>query len=158
MDQDHLQTIRTLLTEAGVTYRELHHEPTYTSAESAAVRGEDIRVGGKALLIKTGDTFRLFVLSAPLKLDASAVKRRFGVKKVRFATPAELADRTGLVPGSVPPFGRPVLPFDLFVDESVARNDRIAFNAGTLTDSIILATTDYLTVARPDIFRFGKDA
>ena len=41
--------------------------------------GEDIRVGGKALLLKIGDVFHLFVLSAALKFDSSAVERRFGV-------------------------------------------------------------------------------
>jgi prolyl-tRNA editing enzyme YbaK/EbsC (Cys-tRNA(Pro) deacylase) len=62
---------------------------------------------------------------------------------------------TGLVPGSVPPFGRPILPFDLYVDDSIPANDRIAFNAGTLTDSIIMSVPDYLRVARPtDVFRF----
>ena len=49
----------------------------------------------------------------------------------------ELSERTGLVSGDVPPFGEPVLPFPLYADESVFENPRIAFNAGSLTDSII---------------------
>lgn len=118
-------------------------------------RGEPIDVGGKALLIKVGESFRLFVLSAALKADAGAIRRRFGVRKSRFATREELHALTGLVPGSVPPFGRPILPFDLFVDESIPANDRIAFNAGSLTDSIILPMADYLRIAQPDVFSFS---
>ena len=39
----------TLLTCEEVSYRTLHHEPTLTSEDSARVRGEDVRIGGKAL-------------------------------------------------------------------------------------------------------------
>ena len=147
--------IRRMLDDSGITYRHLHHQPTRTSEESARVRGEDIRIGGKALLVKTGEVFRLFVLSAALRFDSSAVKQRFGVRKVRFATADELRELTGLVPGSVPPFGRPILPFDLFVDESILAQERIAFNAGSLTDSVIMSVADYLRVAAPEVLGFA---
>ena len=130
MARNVLDSIRELLDGKQINYRALHHEPTRTSEASARVRGEDMRIGGKALVIKTGDRFRLFVLSAVLKVDSAAVKQHFGVKKTRFASADELAELTGLVPGSVPPFGEPILPLELYVDESVLENERIAFNAG----------------------------
>jgi Ala-tRNA(Pro) deacylase len=150
-----LEQIRAWLREEGVAFREVHHEPTRTSEDSARARGEELRVGGKALLIKVDDQFRLFVLSAEKKLDSGAIRRRFEAKKARFATPEELAGLTGLVPGSVPPFGPPILPFPLYVDPSVITNERIAFNAGSLTDSIILAVEDYARVAKPEMFGFS---
>jgi len=153
-----LDSIRRLLTEAGVAFREVQHAPTFTSEESARARGEELKTGGKALLLKTDDAFRLFVLPADRKLDSAAVKRELGVKKTRFATAEELQQLTGLVPGSVPPFGPPVLPFELFVDEAIRRNERIAFNAGSLTDSIILAVPDYLAIAKPRVFAFSAPA
>ncbi len=153
-----LQAIRDLLNARGCIFREVHHEPTYTSEQSARARGESVRIGGKALLLKIEDVFRLFVLSAACQLDSAAIRRHFGVRTLRFARPEELADLTGLVPGSVPPFGAPVLPFELFVDESITQNQRIAFNAGSLTDSIIMETGDYLEVARPTVFRFSAAA
>ena len=150
-----LDHIRAWLAAEGVSFREVHHEPTRTSEESARARGEELRVGGKALLIKVDDVYRLFVLSADRKLDSAAVKRHFGARKTRFATPEELADLTGLVPGAVPPFGQPVLPFPLYVDPSVFSNERIAFNAGSLTDSIVMPVSDYRRLAAPDIFAFA---
>lgn len=152
-----LPAIRRLLTEAGVTFREVHHEPTRTSEESAKARGEELRIGGKALLMKGDDTFRLFVLPADRKLDSGAIRREFGWKKLRFATPDELLELTGLVPGSVPPFGPPILPFELCLDQAATQNPRIAFNAGSLTDSIILAMSDYLAIAKPRrVFAFSE--
>jgi prolyl-tRNA editing enzyme YbaK/EbsC (Cys-tRNA(Pro) deacylase) len=132
----------TLLTREGVSYRTLHHEPTFTSEDSARVRGEDVRIGGKALVMKVGEDFRLFVLSAAGKIDSSPIKAHFNVKKSRF--------------GSIPPFGKPLLPFAVFVDPSILDNERIAFNAGSLTDSIIMSVDDYLRIARPTVFAFSS--
>jgi Ala-tRNA(Pro) deacylase len=150
-----LELIRQHLRALSIDFREVHHSPTFTSEESAKARGEDLRIGGKALLMKTGEVFRLFVLSASLKADSAAIRDRFGVKKTRFAMPAELLELTGLVPGSVPPFGPPILPFELYADTSVTANEKIAFNAGSLQDSIILRVDDWLRAARPEVFRFA---
>ncbi len=147
-----------MLHGAGVDYRHAEHEPTLTSEDSARVRGEPLEIGGKALLLKVADEFRLFVLSASRKLDSGAIKKRFGIKSSRFASRDELAELTGLVPGSVPPFGRPILPFELYVDTSITENERIAFNAGSLTDSLVISTAEYLCLAKPEVFTFSAPA
>ena len=151
-----LVSVRALLNDAGVEFAERHHEPTPTSADSARVRGDPIAQGAKALVLKVGESFGLFVMSAALRLDSGAIKRHHKVKRVRFATPEELMDLTGLVPGSVPPFGRPVLELDLHVDMSIAAQERLSFNAGSLTDSITLAAVDYLALVDADVFCFSK--
>ncbi|MGE3541002.1 MAG: YbaK/EbsC family protein [Candidatus Tectimicrobiota bacterium] len=150
-----LEAIRALLAHEGVTYREVEHEPTRTSEASALARGEALRLGGKALVLKMGPHSAVFVLSAACKLDSAAIRAHFGMRKLRFLTAPELHELTGLVPGAVPPFGRPILPCDLYVDPSIPANPRIAFNAGSLTHSIILAMEDYLRLARPTVFRFA---
>lgn len=140
----------------GVAFRHVHHEPTLTSEESARARGEDVKVGGKALVVKVGEEFKLFVLSAALKFDSGAVKKHFGAKKTRFAEREELLKLTCLAPGSVPPFGPPILPLPLFVDPSITGNEVIAFNAGSLTDSIIMPVADYVRLAKPEMFAFAQ--
>lgn len=148
--------IREMLSNAGAPYREIAHEPTHTSEESARVRGESLAVGAKALLLKTDDTFRLFILPADLQLDAKRVKQELKVRSVRFATKEELFEMTGLVPGSVPPFGLPVLPFELFGDSAIgAIENKVAFNAGSLTRSIVMKASDWKMVAKPVQFPFA---
>jgi Ala-tRNA(Pro) deacylase len=151
-----LERIRAMLASEGIEFREVHHEPTLTSEDSAKARGEELRIGGKALLLKVNDEFRLFVLSAAKQLDSAAIKQRFGARKTRFASAEELLELTGLVPGSVPPFGKPLLPFDLYIDNSILENEKIAFNAGSLTDSVIMAVSDYRRLASPEVFLFSK--
>jgi Ala-tRNA(Pro) deacylase len=153
-----LTSIRELLTIHGVSYEERRHEPTATSQESAVARGEVLGVGAKALLLKTDDVFRLFVLPADMKLDSKRVKRLVGARSARFATADELRELTGLVPGAVPPFGPPILPFELFADRSIgARHPIVAFNAGSLTDSIVMSARDWEAVAKPVRCEIAKE-
>ena len=138
------------LAEAGVVFRQLHHEPTPTSADSARVRGEPMGSGAKALLLKTDDLFRLFVLPGDRRLDSASVKRQLGLGRLRFASPEELFAQTGLIPGAVPPFGPPILPFELIADTGIGQTyPNVAFNAGSVTDSIIMSAADWDRVAKP---------
>lgn len=127
----------------GVEYRSLHHEATRTSEDSARVRGESMAIGGKSLVLKAADRFVVLVISAALRAQSKGLREALGVKRLRFANPSELLALTGCVPGCVPPFGRPIVDLPLLVDASILRNDRIAFNAGSLTDSVIMARADW---------------
>lgn len=149
--------IRALLSGHGVAFREIEHHPTYTSEESARARGEPLEVGAKAIVMKTGDGFGVFVLPAHRKVDSAVLRRHLGLNAMRFATPEELLTVTGLVPGSVPPFGEPIFPMQLHADPSVGgAHGRVAFNAGSLTRSFVLATADWRRVARPIELRFAR--
>ena len=139
--------LRTWLDDEGVQYRYVEHGPTRTSEESASARGEPLEIGAKALLLKADDTFVLVVLSAALKLRSNALRKLLGASRLRFATTGELREHTGLPSGAVPPFGSPIFDLPLYIDRSVTRTVRAAFNAGTLTASIIMPTTDYLRLA-----------
>lgn len=145
-----------LLRDAGAGFREVHHEPTATSEASALARGEPLEIGGKAIVMKADDAFHLFVISAARKIDARKIRAHLPARKTRFATAEELHALTGLVPGSVPPFGHPLLPLPLHADVSVTSFDRIAFNAASLTDSVVMQTADWLRLAKPDVFDFAE--
>lgn len=153
---DVTRRIRALLDDAGVEYRYVEHGPTFTCEESAAARGETTDVGGKAIVLKVGDVFRLCVLRAAQQLNSNRVRRHFGASRARFATRDELAELTGLVPGSVPPFGEPILPLPNCLDEGFLASDRIAFNAGSLRCSIVMPLAPYLELARPEVFAYAK--
>ena len=140
-----------LLDESDVPFRHVRHGPTRTSEESAAARGEPLAIGGKTLLLKVDDRFELFVLSAARRMVSSRARRSVGARRSRFATETELLELTGLVPGTVPPFGEPLLPFPLNADRSVLANDRIAFNAACPDESIVMATADWQRIAHPTV-------
>ncbi len=136
-----------ILKDAEIDFRTLEHEPTLTSEDSARVRGEPLAIGGKAIVVKADRDFHLVVISAACRIKSSQLKRALSARKLRFATSDELLELTGLVPGSVPPFGPPVLSLVLHVDVSIMNQTSIAFNAGSLTYSIIMNRDDWYDIA-----------
>jgi len=151
--------ITLLLESQQVVFTHKSHEPTFTSEDSSRVRGDALSAGAKAILYKIEKDFYLFVFAADQKLNTKKIKTYFKnegkkAKSTRFANVDELEELTGLVPGSVPPFGRPILNFDLFVDPSLLKNEHISFNAGSLTNSINMRLEDYINVAQPIVFDF----
>lgn len=150
------EKILSLLQNERILYQHIHHKPTYTSEESAEARGESLDRGAKAILMKVDDIYSLFVLSASKKIDSKKIKIHLKARSLRFASTEELLEQTSLVPGSVPPFGKPILPFDLYVDHSIETLPRVAFNAGSLSDSIIISGKDYLNLCKGTHCSFSK--
>ena len=158
--------IKELLSSHNIPFQHLEHEATPTSRDSARVRGDALSAGAKAILYKIEKDFYLFVFAADRKLKTRKIKDYFKAqgkkaKKSRFASGEELNELTGLVPGSVPPFGRPILDFNLFVDPSLLKNEKISFNAGSLTNSLTNSLTillkDYMEVAGAEVFDFTEE-
>lgn len=145
----------TALTNAGVSFTHLNHDPVYTSPDAARVRGTPLHSGAKALILSGGGAFRLAVMPADLGLDNNAVRKVLDLRRLRFATKEEVLGLTGLTPGSIPPFGS-LFGFQTICDERLSDNERIVFNAGSHTDSIQMRYEDYVTYEKPQIARIAK--
>ena len=138
----------------GISFHVLRHEPVYTSEEAARVRGTPLTSGAKALVCKGDNEFMMFVVPADRRLDSQAVRRAKGWKKLRFATPQEMLELTGLTPGSIPPFGS-LFKLPTLCDERLGENERINFNAGDHSVSVSMQYVDYVTVEKPELGVFA---
>ncbi len=142
------------LKSAGVAYKVLDHQPVYTSAEAAAVRGVDLHSGAKALIVKVEAQFVMIVLPADFSLHTKAVKQAMNCKNLRFANAEEVLALTSLKPGSIPPFGS-LFNVPAYCDSRLGDNAFINFNAGMHTRSINMAYADYLAVEKPTLGIYG---
>ena len=138
------------LCNAGIPFTQTQHRPVYTSAEAAEVRGVSLHSGAKALIVKGGENFLMVVLPADLSLDSHVLRTLLGTKKLRFATKEEVLERTGLTPGSIPPFGS-LFNLPTYCDERLADNERINFNAGDHSVSVQMNYSDYVAYESPRI-------
>jgi len=154
-EPDITKQIRNLLNKNDIEFEEIDHEPVITCEESAKARGCSQEIGGKSILFKDKSDFRLFVMSAALQVDSKKVRKILKSSWLRFATNEELWEMAGVEKGALPPFGRDILPVDLYLDESILKNDKIAFNAGMVTKSIIMTVKDYLKLIDPIICSFA---
>jgi Ala-tRNA(Pro) deacylase len=143
------------LRTAGVEFETLHHAPVFTSEEAAAVRGTTLASGAKALVCKLDDSFVLIVLPADRKLASKRVRQSAGAKSLRFATREEVAERTGLAPGSIPPFGS-LFGLPTWCDSGLTDETRINFNAGDHAISISMQLADFIRVEQPRLGEFAE--
>jgi Ala-tRNA(Pro) deacylase len=95
----------------------------------------------------------MFVMPANRRLASKMVRKNESIRRLRFASRAEVAQLTGLQPGSIPPFGS---LFDLptWCDEVLAEQSVINFNAGDHAVSINMSYADYVSVEQPKLGRF----
>lgn len=151
-----LMAIREHLARSGSPFEEFEHREVRTAEEAAAVRNWPLDRGAKSILFKVDGTFGIYVMSGGRALDSRLVRRHLGASRTRFANAEELADLTGVLPGAVPPFGRPIFDLPLYADPSLLEQERIGFTAGVRTVSILLGSRDWLTAAAPEIFEFSR--
>ncbi len=153
------QAITELFDAHGVSYTPITHTPCKSSEESAAARataGYPGVIGAKALLaklyFKNGEQFATIVLPGTHILDKEKLIHGIPeLKKIRFATPEEMMELAGVMPGCMPPFAQPIFPDIplLIVARALQEFDQIGFNAAYFEKSIILSPKDYLSVVKP---------
>ncbi len=148
-------SIVALLQEHHVEFTVLEHEPVYTSEEAARVRGTKLASGAKALICKVDRDFAMFVMPADRRLANRKVRNALKSRSLRFASRDEVLDRTGLQPGSIPPFGS-LFGLPTYCDEGLAGEVTINFNAGDHARSISMLYTDFEQVERPRKGKFAE--
>src|SRR5262245_32222761 len=121
------ERIQEWLTQAGIAFTVMRHEPVFTSEQAAAVRGTALGSGAKALVVKAGDNLVMLVVPADRKLDNRKAKTALGVRDLRFATKEEVLEKTGLLPGSIPPFGS-LFNLPSWCDPALSEHVSINFN------------------------------
>lgn len=149
------ERIEDLLGRHGVEFQVLRHEPVYTSQQAAEVRGTPLSSGAKALICKVEDAFVMFVVPADRKLASGMVRRGLGWRKLRFASREEVLERTGLEPGSIPPFGS-LFGLATYCDRRLGDNETINFNAGDHAISISMTYADFLRAEAPTLGDFAE--
>ena len=128
-----------LLTSRHIPFERLPHRPAYTAnrmAQALHVRGKDV---AKTVLLRTSHGHVLAVLPATHAVDLEQLRRDLGEERVELA-PEEEMDR--LFPdcerGAIPPFGS-VYHLPTLVDESLAEDEQIVFEAHNHKEAIRMA-------------------
>lgn len=145
------ENITELLMDNSIHYDEIEHAPVQTTADSAKFRSEagwTSGVGSKNIVFHAKGEFYVVVTTAVKDIKARAFKKEFGTKDIRFATPEELSDHTGCLPGAVPPFGYVRPDITIYFDKDILAAEFFMFNPGIHTKSIRVKPDDMLKVYR----------
>ena len=138
-----------------VKYVAIGHSAAYTAQEIAAlahVRGKEL---AKTVMVKVNGKMAMAVLPASYKVDISLLKTAAGAESLALATEAEFKS---LFPdcegGAMPPFGN-LYGMSVLVDATLAKDDEIAFNAGSHSELIRMAYRDFERLVRPAVVEFS---
>jgi Ala-tRNA(Pro) deacylase len=147
--------LRDLLDEGNIRYRLMTHSPALTAQEGAATLHVPAKELAKTVVVRAGDETLLAVLPATCRISLKKLSAVVG-KAFRLATEQELGS---LFPdcevGAMPPFGQ-LCGLPVYVDEALANDVEIVFNAGTHREAIRMRYADYCGLAKPSVRLFAE--
>ncbi|HEX6852312.1 MAG TPA: YbaK/EbsC family protein [Candidatus Polarisedimenticolaceae bacterium] len=134
-----------------VKYVVCQHSPAFTAQEVAAsahVKGKDF---AKTVVLKIEGKLALAVLPASQRVAFDALRETVGTDKVELATEAEFkAAFPGCELGAMPPFGN-LFGMETYVSARLAKDEEIAFNAGTHTEVLRMKYADFERLVTPKV-------
>jgi Ala-tRNA(Pro) deacylase len=134
-----------------VEYQVLDHDPAFSAHDVAIATHVPESEMAKAILIRIDDHFWMAVLRADERINPQLVKRAFGARHVYLAHEEDLGT---MFPdcqiGAMPPFGN-LYGLPVLVDESLAEDEEILFNACTHTKAIRMKFKDFRRLVKPVI-------
>jgi len=147
--------LKNFLDENQIPYSLLTHTTAYTAQGAAAtmqISGNEL---AKTVVLWTGEEMILAVLPAPNHVRLDKLAAELG-RSVRLATEQEFSS---LFPdcelGAMSPLGS-LYNLPVYVDESLAADETIVFNAGTHHDAIRIRYDDFVRLAKPKVCSFAQ--
>ncbi|MBM4160228.1 MAG: YbaK/EbsC family protein [Ignavibacteria bacterium] len=139
-----------------IEYQVLEHDPAFSAHDVAIATHVPESEMAKAVVIRIDERFWMTVLRSDQRINQQLVKRAFAAKHVHLAHEEDLGT---LFPdcqiGAMPPFGN-LYGLPVLVDESLAQDEEITFNACTHTKSIRMKYQDFRRLVRPVVAGFAE--
>ncbi|MFA7228448.1 MAG: YbaK/EbsC family protein [Melioribacteraceae bacterium] len=147
--------LREFLDQNKVRYVTIRHSVAYTAQEIAAsahIKGKEM---AKTVLIKSDGKLAMCVLPASNKIDFDLLKEVLGGKIIRLANEVEFKDKfPDCDVGAMPPFGN-LYDMEVYAEESLAKDEEIAFNACSHVELIQMAFKDFGRLVKPRLIKFS---
>jgi Ala-tRNA(Pro) deacylase len=144
-----IRKLTEFLDQNRVRYVRISHSPAYTAQEIAASAHVPGRELAKTVIVKMDGRMAMVVLPAENQIDLEQLRRATGAHDVGLATENEFR---GLFPecelGAMPPFGN-LFAMPVIVAEELTEDDQIAFNAGSHTELVRMAYSDFARLVEP---------
>ena len=150
-----VKKLKEFLDNQHVKYVIIQHSKAYTAdqvAEAAHIPGKEM---AKTVVVKMDGKMAMAVLPASFQVDFDLLKKTTGSDRVELASEDDFKDRfPGCEIGAMPPFGN-LYDMDVYVAETLAEDEEIAFNAGTHTELIRMSYDDFEQLVEPKVMAFS---
>src|SRR5438128_5940430 len=148
-----LTRLREFLDSHKIKYVVISHSVAYTAQGIAALTHISGKELAKTVIVKIDEALAMAVLPASHHVDVSLLKAATGAKTVALASETEFEDRfPDCETGAMPPFGN-LYGMAVFAEESLTKDQEIAFNAGTHSELIRLSWDDFVRLVEPRVLK-----
>ena len=138
------------LDENKVRYEVLQHPEAVSAQRIAQAEHVKGRHHAKVVMVKSGDQHLMMVLPADHQIDLEKFEKAIG-KAVSLDNEQEFKTLfSDCAIGAMPPFGN-LYGLPTYVEQSLAEQDYIVFEAGTHTDAIKMSYRDYEKIVKPKV-------
>ena len=138
------------LNENELSYEVLRHPEAVTAQRIAQAEHVKGRHHAKVVMVKSGEQHLMMVLPADHQIDLEKVEKAIG----KAVSLDKEQDFKSLFPdcaiGAMPPFGN-LFGLPTYVDQNLAEQDYVVFEAGTHTDAIKMSYQDYEKIVKPKV-------
>jgi Ala-tRNA(Pro) deacylase len=152
-----LKKLREFLDSHDTRYVVISHSPTYTAQETAEAAHVHGREFAKTTIVKLDGKMAMVVLPATEKVDMKLLEAAADADHAELASETEFQGRFPQCElGAMPPFGN-LYDMDVYVDEGLTSNQKIAFNAGSHTELVQMAFKDFSGLVKPKVVRISRE-
>jgi Ala-tRNA(Pro) deacylase len=149
------QALKSFLDSSGVNYSVIPHARAFTAheiAHEAHVSGDEF---AKTVIVKLDGELAMAVLRASDRLNLDVMRHATGANEVELASETEFQSRfPDCETGAMPPFGN-LYEMPVYVDEALAADPAIAFNAGNHRELFHLDYSDFERLVKPRVVRLS---
>ena len=143
------QRLMHYLNENNVNYETMEHPTAYTSqeiAEKAHIKGKTM---AKTVMVKVDGQLTMAVLPGNDMLDIALFQKACGGTNIELVKENEFSDQfPDCELGAMPPFGN-LYNMKVWVDVDLAKDERIAFNAGNHHELCLMSYNDFEKLVEP---------
>lgn len=134
-----------------VAYDTMTHPHAFTAQQTAMNAHIDGHSMAKTVMVKLDGRLAMAVLPSDEWLDVTRLRQASGAREVALADESDFKDRfPECEVGAMPPFGN-LYHMDVYVSDSLAGGDRIAFNAGNHRELMRMGWNDFERLVHPRV-------
>jgi len=150
-----VKKLKEFLDENNVKYVSVSHSAAYTAQEIAAsahIPGKEL---AKTVILKVKGELAMAVLPASFKVDFDLMKEALGTDEIELAAEEEFKYYfSNCEVGAMPPFGN-LYDMDVYVAESLSKDEQIAFNACNHKELVKMSYKDFESLVNPKVLNFS---
>jgi Ala-tRNA(Pro) deacylase len=149
------ERLQVFLDEHQVKYVVISHSRAFTIQEVAAATHIPGKELAKAVIVEIDGEMAMAVVPGSQKVDLDLLRDAVGAERVTVAKESTFKDRFPECDlGAMPPFGN-LYGMPVYVADSLAEDEEIAFNAGSHTELVKMSYRDFERLVQPRVMHFA---